>query len=47
MAWNTAHPPKEDKYCDLEGCVDSCEVGYILICEHAYYFEYFLFKLES
>src|SRR6185437_1868291 len=47
MAWNTAHPPKEDKYCDLEGCIDSCEVGCILICGHAYHFGCFLFKLGS
>src|SRR6266540_1536882 len=47
IAWNTAHPPKEDKYCDLEGCIDSYEVGCILICEHAYHFKYFLFKLGS
>jgi len=31
----------------LEGCVDSCEVGCILICGHAYHFECFLFKLGS
>ena len=24
---------------DLEGCMDSCEVGCILICEHAYHFD--------
>src|SRR6266498_4723889 len=47
IAWNTAHPLKEDKYCDLEDCVDLCEVGCILICEHAYHFECFLFKLGS
>ena len=47
MAWNTTHLPREDRYCDLEGCVNSCEVGCILICRHAYHFECFLFKLGS
>ena len=47
MAWNTACPPQKDKFCDLEGCIDSCKVGCVLICGHAYHFECFLFKLES
>src|SRR6266498_3607287 len=47
MAWNTVYPSKEDKYCDLESCIDSYEVGCILICKHAYHFECFLFKLKS
>lgn len=47
MAWNTERPPQEDKYCDLEDCTDSCEVGCILSCGHAYHFDCFLFKLES
>ncbi len=44
---NTAYLPQEDRYCDLEGYVDSSEVGCILICDHDYHFECFLFKLES
>lgn len=47
MAWNTVHPPQEDRHCDMEGCIDPCEVGCILICGHTYHFECFLFKLES
>ena len=47
IVWNTAHSLKEDKYCDLEDCVDLCKVSCILICEHTYHFEYFLFKLGS
>jgi hypothetical protein len=47
MAWNTAHPPREDRHCDLEGCIDPGEVSCILICGHAYHFECFLLKLES
>ena len=31
----------------MKGCIDLSEVGYILICEHAYHFECFLFKLKS
>ncbi|CAG8663745.1 812_t:CDS:2, partial [Ambispora gerdemannii] len=27
MAWNTAHPPREDRYCDLADCIYSYEVG--------------------
>ena len=48
-AWHTTHPPRDDKYCDFEGCTELCEVGCILICGHAYYyhFECFLFKLDS
>ncbi len=47
IVWNTAHSLKEDKYCDLEDCVDLCKVSCILICEHTYHFECFLFKLGS
>ena len=47
MAWNTAHPSQNDRYYNFEGCIDSCEIGCILICEYAYHFECFLFKLES
>ena len=47
MAWNTAHLSREDKFCDLEDCIDSCEAGCVLICGHAYHYECFLFKLES
>ena len=47
MAWNTTQIPRTDKHCDLEGCTDSCEVGCVLICGHAYHFECFLSKLES
>ena len=31
----------------MEGCENSCEVGCILICDHGYHFECFLFKLDS
>ena len=47
MAWNTEYPPWNDRYCDFESCIDSCKVGCILICGHAYHFECFLFKLQS
>jgi len=43
-AWHTTHPPRDDKYCDFEGCTEFCEVGYILIliCGHAYHFAFYL-----
>jgi hypothetical protein len=47
MGWNTAHPPRNDKYCDLEGCTRTNEVGFILICGHSYHFECLLFRLGS
>ncbi|RIB08626.1 hypothetical protein C2G38_2270618 [Gigaspora rosea] len=47
MAWNTSHIPHNDRCCDLEDCIDSCEVGLVLICGHAYHYECFFFKLES
>ena len=47
MAWNTTHLSREDRYYDLEGCIDPGEVSCILICEHTYHFECFLLKLES
>ena len=47
MAWNTSHPPHTDRYCDLEECTNSREVGCILSCGHAYHYECFLLQLES
>ena len=47
MAWNTTCPPQMNRYCDLEECTNSCEVGCILICGHAYHYECFLSQLES
>ncbi len=47
MAQNTEYPLQNDRYCNFEGCIDSCKVGCILICGHAYHFECFLFKLQS
>ena len=47
MAWSTAHIPRENRYCDLEDCIDSCEAGCVLICGYAYHYECFLFKLGS
>ena len=47
MAWNTSHPPHMDRFCDLEECTNSCEVGCILTCGHAYHYECFLLQLES
>src|SRR5438128_8251842 len=47
MAWNTSYPPHMDRYCDLEECTNSCEVGCILTCGHAYHYECFLLQLES
>ncbi|RIB02247.1 hypothetical protein C2G38_2050208 [Gigaspora rosea] len=41
MAWNTKHIPQNNKFCDLEDCTDSREVGCILICGHAYHFDCF------
>ncbi len=38
---------QNNKYCDFEGYINFYEVGCILICEHAYHFECFLFKLGS
>ena len=40
-------PPQMNRYCDLEECTNSCEVGCILICGHAYHYECFLSQLES
>ena len=47
MAWNTTNPLREDRHCDLEGCIDPGKVSCILICGHAYHFKCFLLKLES
>ena len=41
MAWNTTNPLREDRHCDLEGCIDPGEVSCILICEYAYHFKFF------
>jgi hypothetical protein len=47
LAWNTTCPPKANKYCDLEDCVETNKVGIILTCGHTYHYECFLFKLTS
>jgi len=47
LAWSTVCPPKTDKYCDLEDCIETNKVGVILICGHAYHYECFLFKLTN
>ena len=47
LAWSTSFPPKPNKYCDLEGCELSYNIGCNLSCGHSYHYECFLSNLSG